>query len=188
MTSALERFHLLLRELDQRSVRYILIGIGGANFYSLHGAAAFKTLDRDLFLPPAPENLLRAWQAAESVGLELTCSGETLEYPRDLWLAEQVVGRRALTRTAIENDFLVDFTLVMAGFEFDDAWREHRTFTTEGIPIHVARLTHIVTSKALAGRPKDHLFFATHKAAIEELLGNDSSPRNSSSERSSPES
>lgn len=165
----------LLRELHQRQVRYVLIGVGGANYFSLHGSAAFKTLDRDLFMPPNPGNLLHAWQAAESLKLELTCSNETLDYPRDLWLAEQVIRQRALTRTQLEQDLGVDFTLVMAGFEFEQVWNEHRTFTSEGIPVHVARLTHIVTSKALAGRPKDHLFFATHKEAIEELLGRDTS-------------
>lgn len=182
------RLNRLLRELHLRQVRYALIGVGGANYFSLHGSAAFKTLDRDLFLPPDPENLVRTWQAAESLGLELTCSGETLDFPRDLWLAEQVVRNRALTRTELDKDLTVDFTLVMAGFEFNAIWNEHRTFTIEDFPIHVARLTHIVTSKALAGRPKDHLFFATHKEAIEQLLGNDAQPSSDAQERAAPES
>jgi hypothetical protein len=184
-TRSLDR---LLGELHGRNVRYVLIGVGGANYFSLSGSAAFKTYDRDLFLPPDPPNLLRAWQAVEALGLELTCGGETLDYPRDLWLAEQVVRRRALTRTELDQQLTVDLTLVMAGFEFEQVWNEHRTFTADGVPVRVARLTHIVTSKALAGRDKDHLFFATHKEALQELLGNDKAPRNGASESAAPNS
>jgi hypothetical protein len=61
----------------------------------------------------------------------------------------------------------------LAGFEFEQVWRERNTFLVENIPVHVARLTHIVSSKAIAGRPKDHLFFATHKEALEEYLRRD---------------
>lgn len=141
----------------------------------LHGSATFTTLDRDLFMPLVAENLLRAWRAAESLGFELTCSGRPLDHPRDLCLAEQFLRNRALTRAAIDMHILVGFTLVMAGFEFEPVWRERRTLAVDDTPVHVARMTHIVTSMALAGRPKDHLFIATHKEALEELLRSDGS-------------
>jgi hypothetical protein len=40
----------------------------------------------------------------------------------------------------------------------------------ERVDIPVARLSHIVASKAAAGRPKDHLFLATHEEALRSLL------------------
>ena len=61
-------------------------------------------------------------------------------------------------------------TLEMAGFEFDDVWRERRVFRVEGVEIPVARLKHIVESKAKANRPKDRLFMETHAEALEKLL------------------
>jgi hypothetical protein len=64
----------------------------------------------------------------------------------------------------------------MAGFEFETVWREHRVFTDGGVELPVARLLHIVTSKALAGRPKDRLFLATHAEALRELLPKDERP------------
>jgi hypothetical protein len=90
-------FHALLDQLERRRVRYVLIGVGGANHYATDPSAYFKTYDRDLFVPPDPANLVEAWAACEALGLALTCSGETLDMPRDLWLAERIVQNRALT-------------------------------------------------------------------------------------------
>lgn len=160
----------LARALADRAVRYLLIGISGANMYAPAGQPRFLTEDFDLFLPPDAPNLLRAWEACDAVDLDLWLQDEPLERPRDLWLAEQVLARRALTRITGPEDLKVDLTLVMKGFEFDEVWAERRTFAIDGIDVPTARLLHIVTSKQAAGRPKDQLFLATHQDALEQLL------------------
>jgi hypothetical protein len=58
-------FATLIKNLQSRNVRYVVIGVWGANYYSPGGAATFRTRDRDLFLPPDPSNLAHAWQACE---------------------------------------------------------------------------------------------------------------------------
>jgi hypothetical protein len=58
----------------------------------------------------------------------------------------------------------------MKGFDFDSVWNERRAFIVEGVEIPTGRLTHIVTSKQAAGRPKDQLFLTTPKDALEQLL------------------
>lgn len=158
------------RELAARSVRYVLIGVSGANLYGPAGQAVFTTEDIDLFLPPDPENLVRAWSACERVPLDLWLGDEPLDSPRDLWLAERVVERRALTTAKGTNDLLIDLTLVMKAFDFEAVWKERREFLIERVPVPTARLLHIVESKQAAGRPKDQLFLATHKDALEQLL------------------
>jgi hypothetical protein len=45
-----------------------------------------------------------------------------------------------------------------------------REFMIEGVPVPTARLLHIIESTRAAGRPKDQLFLATHKDALEQLL------------------
>ena len=95
---------------------------------------------------------------------------EPLGEPLDSFLAEQVVSRRALVR-AQGKDLLIDLTLVMAGFEFEDVWARRRTFKVQGVDVPVAALSDIVASKAAAGRPKDQLFLATHEDALRQLLG-----------------
>jgi hypothetical protein len=160
----------LARALAQRSVRYVLIGVSGANLYGPKGQAVFTTEDLDLFLPPDPDNLDRAWAACDNLQLELWLIEEPLDRPRDRWLAERIVQRRAVTRATGPDNLLVNFTLVMKGFEFETVWAERRTFVIEGVPVPTARLLHIVTSKQAAGRPKDHYFLATHQDALEQLL------------------
>jgi len=72
---------------------------------------------------------------------------------------------RATDRAGID----VDLTLVMAGFDFDTVWQERRRFRVDSVEIPVARLDHIIRSKALADRPKDRLFLATHEEALRGL-------------------
>jgi hypothetical protein len=156
--------------LNGRGVRFVVIGVSGANYYAAAGSPLFVTADRDLYLPPEAPNTLAAWAACESVGLELWSGREPLDKPRDLLLAEAVVGRRALVRASNARGLDIDLTLEMAGFEFETVWKERRLFRAEGVDIPVARLSHIVESKAAAGRPKDRLFLATHEEALREML------------------
>ena len=159
----------LAHALQERSVRFVLIGVAGVNFYALDGSSVFLTEDRDLYLPPDPENLVRCWAGCEAAGLDLWSGDEPLDRPRDRWLADRVVEKRALTR-ASGAELKVDLTLVMAGFEFEAVWNERKVFKLGDVDIPVARLLHIVTSKHAAGRDKDRLFLATHREALQELL------------------
>jgi hypothetical protein len=158
------------RALAARSVRYVLIGVSGANLYAPSGQARFVTQDYDLFLPPDPENLVQAWGACEDADTELWLGDEPLDRPRDLWLAERMIERRALTRVTGPGELLVDLTLVMKGYDFETVWNERRGFLIEDVEIPTARLLHIVTSKQATGRQKDQLFLATHYDALEQLL------------------
>lgn len=151
-------------------MRFVLIGIAGVNYYAETAGLVFTTQDRDLFLPADPDNELRAWRACRREGFELWSGNEPLGEPLDEILAKQVVSCRALVRARAE-DLLIDLTLVMAGFEFEDVWRKRRAFKVQGVNVPVASLSDIVASKAAAGRPKDQLFLATHEDALRQLLG-----------------
>ena len=167
----MEPFHNLVSRLSQAGVRFVLIGVGGVNYYAQAAAATFATLDRDLFLPLDPANELLAWRACESAGLELWCGDEPLDTPRDGLLAEQIVSRQAIVRATDGKGLEVDLTLVMAGFEFEAIWRLRKVFLAGDVEIPVARLLDIVASKAAAGRPKDRLFLATHEETLRLLMG-----------------
>jgi len=56
------------------------------------------------------------------------------------------------------------------GFEFQEVWAERRIYLLEGVEVPAARLSHVVRSKAAAGRPKDLLSLATHEEALRDLL------------------
>ena len=166
----MDEFAALVRVLLERDVRFVVIGVWGANFYASAAGAVFTTHDRDLFLPSDADNLMCAWDACEMAGLALWSGDEPLDTPHDRLIADAVVARRALTR-ASRDALHVDLTLVMGGFDFDHVWNERRQFVVESVEIPVARLAHIVESKAAAGREKDRLFLATHAEALRQLLG-----------------
>ena len=167
----------LIRALGARSVRFVAIGVWAVNQYAQDIREAFSTKDKDLFLPLDPENLVRAWAACESVGLDLWAGEEPLDQPHDLVIARAVVELRALTRAVDGKNLFVDLTLVMAGFDFDTAWDQRRIFQLDGATLPVARLEHIVTSKATAGRAKDRLFLETHAQVLGELKRRDEALR-----------
>ena len=72
-----------------------MIGVAGANFYAPDGSAVFATEDSGLFLPLDPDNLMRAWNCCEEVGLDLWSGEEPLDSPRDRWLAERMIDLQA---------------------------------------------------------------------------------------------
>ena len=162
-----EPFVSLVAALNRKRVRFLVIGVWGVNYYG-SGSTDFHTEDRGLFLPSDPKNDLRAWQSCRGEGFDLWCGDEPLGEPMDRLLAEQVVSRRALVR-ADGHGLLIDLTLVMAGYAFDDVWARRRVFKVEGVALPVASLRDIVASKAAVGRPKDRLFLATHEEALREL-------------------
>lgn len=163
-------FGPLARTLAHRRVRYVLIGVSGANLYGPSGQAIFSTEDIDLFLPADADNLVQAWAACADAEMGVSAGDEPLGEPRDRWLADRVIQRRALTRARGPHDVLVDLTLVMQGFDFDTVWTARREFLIDGAIVPTARLLHIVESKQATGRDKDKLFLATHFDALQQLL------------------
>lgn len=166
----MDPFACLIRELREGDVRFVVIGVWGANYYASSGDTLFTTADKDLFLPLDAGNLLRAWKVCDAASLSLWSGDEPLDVPRDMELAQSVVATRAMTMATDNTGLQVDLTLVMSGFDFEEVWRQRRTFVVDDIDIPVARLTDIVRSKARADREKDRLFLATHCEAIDKLL------------------
>ena len=185
----MDAFARLVRSLERAGVRFVLIGLAGANYYARSGATLFVTEDRDLLLPLDPVNALAAWGVCEAMGLELRCGREPLDRPRDRFLAERVVANRALVRATDGAGLDVDLSLVMAGFDFETVWAERRVFRVGTVDIPVARLGHIIESKRRVGREKDRMFLATHAEAIRDLTESDKrfeSKRPRSSRRRKP--
>lgn len=95
-------FEQVVAALNSRGVRFAVIGVSGANYYAISGSTLFVTADRDLYLPPDPVNALAAWDACESVGLELWSGPESKAAagrPKDrLFLATHEEALRELLR------------------------------------------------------------------------------------------
>ncbi|MDX1514689.1 MAG: hypothetical protein R3174_13205 [Gammaproteobacteria bacterium] len=170
----MDPFAALLDDFRQAGVRFLVIGVWGANYYAHGSSLLFSTQDRDLFLPLDAGNLLAAWNTCAAKGFTLWAGSEPLDVPRNAALAESVIARRVTTRASDEHGLDVDLSLVMSGFDFETAWSARRVFRVDEVDIPVARLRHIVESKAACGREKDRLFLATHAEALAALLPDDS--------------
>lgn len=166
----MEPFVEVASALSRARVRYVLIGVAGANYYAASGSTIFTTQDHDLFLPNEPRNALRALRVLRSRRFQLWCGDVLLGEPLDAFLAQRVVERRALVHASNGRGLDIDLTFVMAGFAFGDVWKARRVFRADRVRLPVASLAHIVRSKAAAGRPKDRLFLATHEEALRQLL------------------
>jgi len=134
----MDAFERLLDSLSRRRVRFVIIGLSGANYYARSAAALFATQDRALFLPPEPDNTVAAWRVCEALELDLLCGPEPLDRPRDRDLAERVIANRALVRATDGAGLDIDFTLVMAGFRFERVWAGRRIFRVDDVTIPVA--------------------------------------------------
>ena len=83
-TDGLDPFATLDSALERRGVRFVLIGVAGANYYAIPRQTLFATQDRDLLLPLYSANLLAAWQVCMASGLDLWSAGGPLDLPLDL--------------------------------------------------------------------------------------------------------
>ena len=165
-------FAACVEALHAQQVRFTLIGAWGANFHTVDTSVLFATPDHDLFLPPDPENLVQAWQVAAALGLSLWGADDPLDASPDVDLARAVVDGCRLTR-ATTSAMTINLRLVMTAFAFEPVWEEGRTFLMDGVEIPVARLSHIIRSKAATNREKDRLFLSTHAERLRQMLDGD---------------
>jgi hypothetical protein len=127
----------LLRSLNARSARYVVIG---AAAFPVHGYAR-ATLDVDLLIEPTPENARRVRQALLDFGYDLTdvSEGELLE--------KKVLIRQYVLETDIHP--------FVAGADFEGVWRRRIEDRIGDTPTAFASLEDLIRMKEAAGRPKD---------------------------------
>jgi hypothetical protein len=68
----MDAFERLAQLLLHAGVRFVVIGLAGANYYARTGGTLFLTQDRDLLLPLDAENTLAAWRTCEAMGLAIS--------------------------------------------------------------------------------------------------------------------
>jgi|GEM_PF-1848573 len=167
----------LFGALASARVRYVVIGVGGADLHARRKKKEpFQTLDLDLFLPRDAANLVRAWGACERAGWTLWVGREPLDQPHDELIARNVVEQRARTIARVDGALPTDLTLVMGALDFEDVWLRRTDMYEEGEPVELARLADIVAAKEQANREKDHRFIAENRAVLDELLAAEGPP------------
>jgi predicted nucleotidyltransferase len=137
-----EKFLLLLRELEQHQVEYVLIGGVALN---LHGIVR-ATEDIDLFVRPDEENIDRVRQALRAIWADpdveqITAADLAGEYP-------------TVRYGPPDEEFVIDFlSRLGSAFQFDDIQAE--TIDLEGTRVKLATPLMLYRMKRNTMRPID---------------------------------
>lgn len=127
----------LLRSLNARSVRYVVIG---AAAFPIHGYAR-ATLDVDLFIEPLRENAERTRDALAEFGYDVA----------DLTV-EDLLSKKVLIR---QYRLQTDVHPFVRGVTFEQIWANRVSAMLGETPTAFASLDDLIAMKKAAGRPKD---------------------------------
>ena len=95
MSSTTSGFARARAALGDPGVDFVVVGVGGINFYARTPADAISTLDVDVFLRPASENLRTALSVLSGLGYAFEAGGEPF-----VDLADELVLRRIIENGA----------------------------------------------------------------------------------------
>jgi hypothetical protein len=144
--------------LTRAGVEFVLVGVGGINFYARDGAQAFATLDLDLLLAPSRENLRCALEVLSAGGLTFESGGEPFHDRNDETILERIVALGGCITALHEDGAQLDLMLSVRGFSYSELAVDARTFTVASSQVRVGRLEKLLRSKELSDRPKDREF------------------------------
>ena len=157
-------YQVLINHFNRRGISYVVVGMAGINYYAKNASEMFSTLDYDLFLQPTLHNVEKAVQCLEALGFTLSSRIGILKGP-DL---KQVVRQRMTLVATTQEGIMIELLLKVSGYPFSELTKDAATFTVEGVPVRVGRLSKLLRSKRLANRPKDRQFLQRYRFLLEE--------------------
>lgn len=155
-------YRAVIQGFNRQGVRYVVVGMAGINYYARRPDEAFSTLDYDMFLEPTLPNVEKALRGLARAGFTVGTAAGPM---KDADLTGVVRERRTLVATTPDG-VMVELLLKISGFPFSDLARDAATFTVRGVPVKVGRLAKLLTSKKLAGRPKDRQFLRRYRSIL----------------------
>lgn len=161
-------FEVGLAALAAAGVDFVLVGVGGINFYARDPAHAIATLDVDVLLAPRAANLRAALRALSECGFRFESGAEPfLDIDDDSALAT-IVERSATLCARHSSAAQLDLMVAITGFSYEELASDAVRFEVAGNEISVGRLGKLLRSKQLSGRPKDVAFLESFEAHVEE--------------------
>lgn len=164
MSSLADPFVRALATLAEARVDFIIVGVGGINFFAKDPSEAVATRDLDILVRPAPEVLGTALSAFDRAGFYFEAGGEPFVDIADPDALAGVVGAGVTVAIRSDDGAEIDLMLSMSGFDFEGLAEDAVTFRVSGTEVKVGRLEKLLRSKELSGRPKDIAFLTMFKA------------------------
>jgi len=157
-----------LAALSDAGVTFVIVGVGGINFYARTAAAAYATLDVDALLEPTAENLRLALRVLSGLGYEFESAREPFVDLEDTAALEAIVRNGASLSAHHEDAGEVDLLLSVAGYSYSELASDSVEFRVSGTRVRVGALEKLLGSKRASGRPKDLEFLRAFEARAAE--------------------
>ncbi len=113
-------FAAALAALTRAGVEFVVVGVGGINFYAREAAAAIATLDLDLLLRPRVATLRTALSALRTAGFSFEAGGEPFIDQDDDSVLANAAPRGASISASSPEGARIDLMLSAAGVAWDD--------------------------------------------------------------------
>ena len=165
MSASASGFSRALSALGAGGVRFVVVGVGGINFYARTPAHAFATLDLDALLAPTVANLRRAFQILSGLGYVFEAGGEPFVDLDDELVLRRIIENGASVSALHVEAGQIDLMTSISGFDFAALSKDAATFEVSGTAIRVGRLEKLLESKATSGRPKDLAFLQAFESS-----------------------
>lgn len=153
--------------LRRAGLEFVIVGVGGINFYARDPSEAFATMDLDLMVPPSAEVLGRFLEVLGEAGFTFEAGGEPFVDVEHRSSLEAVIRSGANLRALDEDGNQFDLMFSMAGADYGGISADAVVFEVSGERILVGRLEKLLASKELSGRPKDRAFLTAFRARAE---------------------
>ena len=164
MSEPASGFRRALAALSDAGVAYVIVGVGGINFYARIPAQAFTTLDVDLLLEPTPENLRNALRVLDGLGYEFEAGGEPFLDLEDDAQLRTAIRHGASLRALHHQVGQLDLLLRVSGFSYAELAHDAVVFRVADASVRVGALEKLLRSKQSSGRPKDLAFLRLFEA------------------------
>ena len=164
---------IVIQDFNRKGVKYVIVGMSGINFYAKDARDTFSTLDYDFFLEPFLSNVKKTIEVLKKLGFTLGTSKGLLD-PADL---REVVREQQTIMATTSDGLMIELLLAVSGYPFSELARDTATFTVQGVPVRVGKLSKLLRSKRLADRPKDRQFLKRYGNLFEEEERNESRTR-----------
>jgi hypothetical protein len=138
-TSLSSHWTELLRGLNARDVKYLIVGAHALGRYAIPRA----TGDLDIWIERSPENAERTYRTLVEFGAPVN----------DLSVAD--LQRDDLIFTFGRPPLRVDVLTDIDGVTFDEAWKDRSEGTLGGVGVAFIGRAHLIANKRAAGRTKD---------------------------------
>jgi len=160
-----------LSALARASVDFVLVGVGGINFYARDPSESVETRDLDILLSPRVEALRTGLTALRDAGFSFRAGGEPFLDLDDSAVLGNVLARGATITAENEAGARIDLMLSGLGLDFEDLAADAVHFRLGEVEVKVGRLEKLLRAKELAGRPKDVEFLRLFAARLREEAG-----------------